>query len=31
MAWIYFSIVGLAVALIAAIMSGFVFYQRKND
>ncbi len=31
MAWIYFAIVGLAVALIAAIMSGFVFYQRKND
>ena len=31
MAWIYFLIVGLVVALIAAIMSGFVFYQRKND
>ena len=31
MAWIYFAIVGLIVALIAAIMSGFVFYQRKND
>ena len=31
MAWMYFAIVGLAVALIAAIMSGFVFYQRKND
>ena len=31
MAWIYFMIVGLIVALIAAIMSGFVFYQRKND
>ena len=31
MAWIYFLIVGLIVALIAAIMSGFVFYQRKND
>ena len=31
MAWIYFLIVGLIVALIAAILSGFVFYQRKND
>ena len=31
MSWIYFAIVGLVVALIAAIMSGFVFYQRKND
>ena len=31
MSWIYFDIVGLIVALIAAIMSGFVFYQRKND
>ena len=31
MAWMYFVIVGLIVALIAAIMSGFVFYQRKND
>ena len=31
MAWIYFAIVGLIVALIAAILSGFVFYQRKND
>ena len=31
MAWIYFVIVGLIVALIAAVMSGFVFYQRKND
>ena len=31
MSWIYFAIVGLIVALIAAIMSGFVFYQRKND
>ena len=31
MAWIYFAIVGLIVALIAAVMSGFVFYQRKND
>ena len=31
MSWIYFAIVGLVVALIVAIMSGFVFYQRKND
>ena len=31
MAWIYFAIVGLIVALIAALMSGLVFYQRKND
>ena len=31
MAWIYFAIVGLIVALIAALMSGVVFYQRKND
>ena len=31
MAWMYFVIVGLIVALIAAVMSGFVFYQRKND
>jgi len=31
MAWIYFIIVMLLVALIAAIFSAFVFYQRKND
>ena len=31
MAWIYFAIVIAIVAVIAAIMSGFVFYQRKND
>ena len=31
MAWIYFAIVGLVVALIAALLSGYVFYQRKND
>ena len=31
MAWMYFVIVGLIVALIAAAMSGYVFYQRKND
>ena len=31
MAWIYFAIVGLIVAAIAGIMSGLVFYQRKND
>ncbi|MBQ8310708.1 MAG: sugar ABC transporter permease [Clostridia bacterium] len=31
MSWIYFIIVMLLVALIAAIFSAFVFYQRKND
>lgn len=31
MSWIYFIIVMLFVALIAAIFSAFVFYQRKND
>ncbi len=31
MSWIYFLIVILVVALIAAVMSAFVFYQRKND
>ncbi|MBQ9784984.1 MAG: sugar ABC transporter permease [Clostridia bacterium] len=31
MAWIYFLIVILIVALIAGVMSAFVFYQRKND
>ena len=31
MAWIYFVIVILIVALIASILSAFVFYQRKND
>ncbi len=31
MAWIYFLIVMVVVALIAAIFSAFVFYQRKND
>ncbi len=31
MAWIYFIIVMVIVALIAAIFSAFVFYQRKND
>ena len=31
MAWIYFLIVILVVALIALVMSAFVFYQRKND
>ncbi len=31
MSWIYFVIVILFVALIAAIFSAFVFYQRKND
>ena len=31
MAWTYFIIVGLIVAVIAALISGYVFYQRKND
>ena len=31
MAWIYFVIVILIVALIASVLSAFVFYQRKND
>ncbi len=31
MSWIYFLIVMLLVALVAAIFSAFVFYQRKND
>ncbi len=31
MSWTYFMIVVLVVALIAAIMSAFVFYSRKND
>ena len=31
MAWIYFMIVILIVAVIALILSGFVFYSRKND
>ncbi len=31
MAWIYFLIVILIVAVIASILSAFVFYQRKND
>lgn len=31
MAWTYFLIVILIVALIAGVMSAFVFYQRKND
>ncbi len=31
MAWMYFLIVILVVLLIAAVMSAFVFYQRKND
>ena len=31
MSWIYFLIVMLIVALIAGVMSAFVFYQRKND
>ena len=31
MAWIYFMVVILIVALIASVLSAFVFYQRKND
>ena len=31
MAWMYFLIVILIVAVIASIFSAFVFYQRKND
>ena len=31
MAWIYFLIVILIVAVIASIISAFVFYSRKND
>ena len=31
MAWIYFLIVIVIVALIASVLSAFVFYQRKND
>ena len=31
MAWIYFMIVILIVAVIASVLSAFVFYQRKND
>jgi len=31
MAWVYFLIVIAVVALIASILSAFVFYQRKND
>ena len=31
MSWIYFMIVILLVAVVAAIFSAFVFYQRKND
>ena len=31
MSWIYFLIVILLVAVVAAVFSAFVFYQRKND
>ena len=31
MSWIYFVIVIAIVALLAAVLSAFVFYQRKND
>jgi len=31
MSWIYFVIVILIVAVLASVLSAFVFYQRKND
>ncbi len=31
MYWVYFLVVILIVALIASVLSAFVFYQRKND
>ena len=31
MSWMYFLIVILIVAVVAAICSAFVFYQRRND
>jgi uncharacterized membrane protein (DUF106 family) len=31
MAWIYFLIVIIIVAVIASVFSAFVFYQRKSD
>ena len=31
MAWMYFLVIILIVALIASVLSAFVFYQRKND
>ncbi len=31
MAWMYFLIVIVIVAVIASVLSAFVFYQRKND
>ena len=30
MAWIYFAIVILIVAVVAGIVSSFIFYQRKD-
>ena len=30
MAWIYFGIAILVIALVAAIVSSFVFYQRRD-
>lgn len=30
-AWLYFAVIGLALILVAAICSTFVFYQRRND
>ena len=31
MAWIYFLIVIVIVAIVAAVLSAFVFYQRKSE
>ncbi len=31
MSWVYFMVVALIVAIIAAVFSAFVFYQRKSD
>ena len=31
MSWIYFLIVIVIVAVLASVLSAFVFYQRKND
>ena len=30
-AWLYFAVVALALILVSAICSSFVFYQRRND
>jgi len=31
MAWVYFLIVIAIVAIIASVISAFVFYQRKSE